>query len=118
MISVREITKQDIEPLADYWYKATPEFLISMGVDISKMFEREKLVENLEKQITQKYDEKQAYCIIWLLDGEPVGHNNVNDIVFGERANMHLHMWKLGERKRGLGPEFIKLALPYFFENL
>lgn len=72
----------------------------------------------LAEQLNQSYKEKGSYCIVWLLNGEPVGHSNVNKIKFGEDAYMHLHMWKRDIRKKGLGAEMVKLALPYFFENL
>ena len=80
-LSVREIRHSDIEPLSDYWFKSDPDFLIRMGVDLSKMPTREEWKQMLNEQISQSYEEKKSYCIIWLLDGEPVGHSNVNRIV-------------------------------------
>ena len=71
----------------------------------------------LSEQIEQPYAQKKAYCIIWLLDGAPVGHSNINQITFGEQAYMHLHLWKNDSRQRGLGTEFVRLTLPFFFEN-
>ena len=81
-LSVREIQPRDIEPLSDYWFKSEPEFLINMGVDLSKMPTREQWKEMLEQQISQTYKEKQSYFIIWLLDNEPIGHSNINRIIF------------------------------------
>jgi len=74
--------------------------------------------EALRSQIKSGYDEKQSYCTIWLIDGEPVGHCNVNKIIFGQEAYMHLHLWKADSRQSGLGTSFVKLSLPYFFHNL
>ena len=82
-LSVREIQLSDIEPLADYWFKSDPQFLVNMGVDLSKMPTRADWKQMLIEQIDQSYEEKQSYCIIWMLNGEPVGHSNVNRIVFG-----------------------------------
>jgi len=31
---------------------------------------------------------------------------------------MHLHLWDTAVRGKGLGQEFVKLTLPYFFKNL
>jgi RimJ/RimL family protein N-acetyltransferase len=31
---------------------------------------------------------------------------------------MHLHLWKPGERKKGLGTAFVKQTLPFYFNNL
>ena len=117
-LSVREIQHSDIEPLSDYWFKSSPEFLIDMGVDLSKMPTREEWKEMLNEQLNQSYEEKKSYCIIWLLNDKPVGHSNVNRIIFGEEAYMHLHIWESGNRTKGLGLQFVKMTLPFFFQNM
>jgi RimJ/RimL family protein N-acetyltransferase len=117
-LTVREIQHSDIEPLSDYWFKSAPAFLINMGVDLSKMPTREEWEQMLNEQLSQSYKEKKSYCIIWLLDGEPIGHSNVNRIIFGEEAYMHLHIWKPGNRTKGLGLQFVKMTLPFFFEKM
>jgi RimJ/RimL family protein N-acetyltransferase len=117
-LSVRELQQNDIEPLSDYWFKAEPSFLANMGVDISKMPTRTQWEQMLNEQISQSYKEKQSYCVIWLLNDEPIGHSNVNRIIFGEEAYMHLHIWKPGNRTKGMGLQFVKMTLPYFFKNI
>jgi len=118
MLSVREIQSPDIDLITDYWLGANPAFLEGMGVDRSKMPSREQWQEMLMAQLGQAYPEKQSYCTIWELDGVAVGHCNVNKIVFGEEAYMHLHMWQPSAREKGLGTAFVQLSLPYFFRNL
>ena len=117
-LTVREIQQSDIEPLSDYWFKSSPGFLIAMGVDLSKMPTREEWKEMLNEQLGQSYQEKKSYCIIWLLNDEPIGHSNVNRIIFAEEAYMHLHIWKPGNRTKGLGLQFVKMTLPFFFQNM
>jgi RimJ/RimL family protein N-acetyltransferase len=117
-LSVRELQAPDIAPLTDYWLNGSDAFLTGMGVDLSKMPSREQWAGMLGEQLQQPYEEKRSYCIIWLYDGKPVGHSNVNKIIFGQEAYMHLHIWDDGIRKKGLGNAFIKLTLPYFFTNL
>jgi RimJ/RimL family protein N-acetyltransferase len=71
----------------------------------------------LMEQLRQPYEKKRSYCIIWQLNGKEIGHSNINKIVFGEEAYMHLHIWHPEERKKGLGTNFIKLTIPWFFEK-
>jgi RimJ/RimL family protein N-acetyltransferase len=117
-LSVREIQLQDIEPLVNYWMNATPEFLTGMGVDLQKMPRPEEFTMMLNEQINTPLKDKKSYCIIWLEDGIQVGHSNVSKINFGEEAYMHLHLWNNASRKKGNGTAFVKLTLPYYFENL
>ena len=118
MTSVREIQTSDIDLIVHYWLDADHDYLKGMGVDVSKLPARKQLHEMLMKQINSNYQEKNAYCIIWELDGEPVGHSNTNPTYFGKEATMHLHLWKPAIRKKGLGTAFLKMTIPFFFKNL
>jgi RimJ/RimL family protein N-acetyltransferase len=89
-----------------------------MGVDLKKIPTRTSLTSMLKDQIKTDIEEKKSYALIWELDGLPVGHSNVNEIEFGHQAIMHLHLWQSSYRKRGIGTEFVKKSLPYYFENL
>ena len=117
-LSVREMAPDDVARIVRYWRESDPEFLTGMGVDLSKIPPAEALTEMLSAQLSQTYLEKQSYCIIWEVGGVPVGHSNVNKIVFGEEAYMHLHLWQAGLRQKGYGAALVRMTLPYFFKNL
>ena len=117
-LSAREIQESDVDHIVNYWYKADPDFLVNMGVDLSKMPAENDLRNYLEEPLSKPYEQKQTYCIIWLLDDNPVGHSNVNKIKFGQEAHMHLHLWTRNARQKGFGTAFVKMTLPYFFKNL
>lgn len=118
MLSVRELQETDLPRLLDYWFTATPAFLEGMGVDLSKMPHREDFRQMLLGQLNTPLKDRSSYCVIWLKDGEPVGHSNTNPSYFGKEAKMHLHLWEADSRQKGLGSEFVKLSLPWFFNNL
>ncbi|KAA5532143.1 GNAT family N-acetyltransferase [Taibaiella lutea] len=117
-LSVREIQEQDIPLISDYWVNATSESLLAMGAIKEMVPDQKYWQEALLSQIKSNYAEKQSYCTIWLVDGEPIGHCNVNKIIFGQEAYMHLQLWKADKRQSGLGTSLVKLSLPYFFQNL
>ena len=118
ILSVREMQAPDIELITRYWLTADPDFLVGMGVDLTKMPSKENWLQMLSEQLEQSYSEKKSYCTIWLVDQEPVGHSNVNKIKFGEEAFMHLHLWKPTLRMKGFGEQLVKKSLPYFFKNM
>jgi len=117
-LSVREMQEEDIDRIISYWMNAAPAFLAGMGVDLAKIPPEEQWRKMLLDQIHQTMAEKQSYCIIWLVDSKPVGHSNVNKIIFGEEAYMHLHMWQSPLRKKGYGAELVRKTLPFFFNRL
>lgn len=117
-LSVREIQQEDIELIANYWLESEPDFLVGMGVDLAKLPTRAGITNMLTQQLNTPLEEKQSYALIWLADGQPVGHSNVNSITFGESAYMHLHLWQSQNRQQGIGTELVRRSLPYYFENL
>lgn len=117
-LSARELGHGDIERVADYWSRADAELLTGMGVDLAKLPSRGEFVAMLADQLARPVEDRLAYGTIWQVDGEAIGHCNVNRIVFGREAYMHLHLWRAEDRHRGLGPALIRLSLPYFFERL
>lgn len=113
---IRELKSNDIDPIIHYFLKADHDFLKGMGVEPQKLPPyddwRRRLLEDLDRSISQK----QSYYLIWELEGYPVGHSNINKIVFGKKAYMHLHLWKSQERQRGNGTSFIRESICKYFE--
>lgn len=117
-LSVREMGKEDIELITQYFLTAEPAFLTGMGVDLAKIPSRDEWLRMLAEQLEQSYEEKKSYCIVWLENNKPIGHSNVNKIIFGEEAYMHLHLWHGDERRKGAGTMLVRMTLPFFFKNL
>ena len=117
-LSTRPIQHTDIPFLVNYWLSADEEFLKGMGADIKKLPSREVWEQMLKEQIQAPLPQKQSYCIIWLRDEVPIGHSNVNRIIYEEEAYMHLHLWDQGIRQKGLGTELVRKTLPWFFNDL
>lgn len=118
ILSVRELEEKDIPLIADYWFGASPEYLESMGVDPSKLPDRQQFESILRTQLNLPYPEKKAFALIWKIDGKPIGHCNVNPLLYGDYAYMHLHIWNHHVRKQGYGIELVKRSLPFFFDKL
>ncbi len=115
--SVREMERQDIIPVVDYFVKADADFLLRMGADINKLPTRDAWVDNLEKELSKPNTEKAYYYIIWELGGKSIGHSNINKIAYGNHATMHLHIWDSAKRQSGNGLNLLRQTIPYYFKN-
>ena len=61
---------------------------------------------------------KRSFIIFsGFLDNQPIGHSNINQIKFGNTATMHLHLWDSATRKKGLGIQFLRMTVPYYFKK-
>lgn len=116
-LSVREMKASDIELVVDYFVNADADYLQGMGADKDKLPDRSTWISNLIKELNKPIKEKGNYYILWLLNGEPIGHSNINKLAFGSHANMHLHMWRSDNRRSGCGLDLLKLTIPYYFDN-
>ena len=117
-VNVRDLRIDDIEYIADYWLNSDKEFLVSMGVDLDKLPTRNGLTRMLTSQINLPDFSKASMAMILELNGKPVGHCNVNGIIYGKEATMHLHLWTADYRQKGLGTIMVLKSIPAFFERL
>ena len=118
LLSVRELEKKDIPLVADYWGNADEAYLTGMGVEASMMPTRGQFMARLEAQLALSYPEKQAYALVWEHDGRPIGHSNLNPVIYGREGSMHLHIWEPGMRKQGFGADLVKMSLSLYFDNM
>ncbi len=114
---VREMEKEDVELIVDYFVNADVDFLKSMGADKTKLLNRTEWITKLNKEFDKTNEEKEYYYIIWMIDNQPTGHSNIDKIDFGQTATMHLHLWKSHNRAKGLGLQFLKRTIPFYFNN-
>ena len=89
-----------------------------MGVDVPKMMPRADMEAMLSRQFSLPLKERNSYCLIWEVDGKPIGHCNTNPTEFGKEANMHLHIWKPELRRKGIGQELLGMSMKMMFEKL
>ncbi len=115
---IRQLEHKDIPNITNYWLNSSYQHLISMGVDLEKIPKAELFNTMLELQIELEDHLKQSYALIWEIEGKPIGHSNVNKIIFGNEAYMHLHIWDKQFRKSGFGKALVKRSLKIFFEVL
>lgn len=106
-----------IPSIVDYFLESSPGYLQAMGANPLKLPNRNDWIDSLVYQYQKPYKIKSYYYVIWNVDDVPVGHSNINHIIFGESATMHLHIWNSKNRKKGMGLEFLKLSIPYYFKN-
>lgn len=117
MLAIREMQLSDIPRIVDYFVKADADFLKGMGVDPDKLPESQTWIDKLVGEYHKPYVDKESYYIIWLLNDEPVGHSNINNIYFGTSATMHLHLWPHEHRQSGLGQQFLRMTIPWYFQH-
>lgn len=115
--STREMTPADAERVVDYFSTADADYLKGMGAEKSKLPAREDWIAAIQAELDKPFEEKQLYYVVWEVDGEAIGHSNINNITFGKEAFMHLHIWQKENRRFGSGAALVKQSIPKYFEH-
>ena len=117
-IEVRPFSsRQEYELMLDYFYMADDPFLRGMGVDRLKLPERGKWLEALLADHEKPDGERDRFYLVWIFRGTCVGHSSINKIIPGDKAFIHLHLWKSELRRAGLGTEFVRRSAAFYFER-
>ena len=104
--------------MVDYFLDAPLDLIDRMGVDPDKLPERDWWIEHVQEDLALPLRERKYLYLVAYVDSEPVGHCNVNKIVFGAEAYMHLHLWVPRSRHVGVGAQMVALSLPHFCSEL
>jgi RimJ/RimL family protein N-acetyltransferase len=114
-IDVKPFTcSADYERMLDYFFQADAVFLQGMGVDPAKLLNRDVWLNRLLADLRREDREKETYYLGWFNEGVPVGHSNINKIIYGQEAHLHLHIWDRRYRKCGMGTVFLRESIKKF----
>lgn len=111
-------TENDYQQMIDYFRGADDLSLRAMGVDRSKILPRERWLERLLPDLKRPEPQKHTYYLSWRFEGVPIGHSNVNQIVYGAQAFVHLHLWDAARRRNGWGSSLFQRSLQVFISQL
>ncbi|UZO81833.1 GNAT family N-acetyltransferase [Aquimarina sp. ERC-38] len=116
-LEVKEAEINDFERIISYFHTSNNAHFKLMGADKLKLPNPEDWNTILKSECKKPNTEKKLYYIIWLLNNQPIGHSNINNINYRKEANMHLHVWEEENRSKGLGFQFLEKTIPYYFIN-
>lgn len=118
-ISVRDITRSDVDRVMDYLYRSPNGFIESIAIDPKKLAPESENRTLLLQRIREieMGNCSQSQSLIILKDGVPVGHHSVNQITAGESAIFHAHIWRPEHRRLGIGTHSYPLACSVFMKR-
>ncbi|OGT30985.1 MAG: hypothetical protein A3E87_06115 [Gammaproteobacteria bacterium RIFCSPHIGHO2_12_FULL_35_23] len=114
---IRPLTEKELEKVVDYFLNLTPEDDLRMGSDRKNFMRRDEWVKLLIDDSKQPLEERKFFYLGWFHNNVLIGHCNINNIIFGKEAFIHLHLWVPELRKHGIGTIFFKKAIRYYFNH-
>jgi RimJ/RimL family protein N-acetyltransferase len=117
-LAVREMAPDETGLIVDYFHRSSLEHLEMMGVDPSRLPTPDAWRERYRLDFERPYDRRASLLVIWTSDDRPIGFSTTDKIVFGDRANMHLHIVDPENRRGGLGADCVRRTLDIYFDRL
>ena len=116
---IRSIKPMDLSEailMIDYFVSADEGFLRGMGADPAKLPQADDWLRILEEDFARPLQARQFYFVTWMVGDEPIGHSNINKIVFGQEAFVHLHIWQSQHRRSGSAVFYLAHSIAQYFE--
>jgi len=117
-LTVREMTAAETDLIVEYFLNSTPEHLEMLGVDPTRFPPAAGWRERLRRECALPIEHRSLVPVLWLSDDQPIGFSTSDKIVYGEQANMHLHVIDPGRRHQGAGAECVRRSVDLYFEQL
>lgn len=115
--AVRPLTVEETPHVINYFLQSDDAHLRRLGVDISKLPTFDDWHANLQHEFAKPVRQRALFYVGWELDGQLIGHSHINDIVLGQQAFMHLHIWQTPKRHAGLGRFFVRKSAEIYFDQ-
>ena len=107
-LTVREMMATEVDLIINYFLNATPEYLETLGVDPTRFPPTQAWRDRFHREGQLPFNQRSVVPVIWLSDDRPVGFSTSDKILYGEQANMHLHVTEPGRRHQGVGVECVR----------
>jgi RimJ/RimL family protein N-acetyltransferase len=117
-LRVREMVVDEVDLIIDYFHQSTPEHLEVLGVDPTRLPTPERWRERYVAEYEKPAEDRTTVLVVWELDGGPAGFSTADEIVYGEHANMHLHVIDARHRLSGIGARCVPLTVDLYFDRL
>lgn len=115
-LSVRELCKEDIPNILNYWFNKKDTELSLIGIDKVKMGTRESWLEMLENILNTPIENAHSWYLIWQVDDKAIGYSTLRNISQNNLADIHLHIWESGVRRKGYGAKLFAMSVVEFYK--
>ena len=119
LISLRDLSEDDIPLVVRYWFHSPPGFIESMGVDFAKMPKEPDMERSLREKVllNRALPTSKLNALAIRYQNETIGFHTVNPFIEGDHGIFHAHLLKTELRGRGLGVITYPKACGVFLER-
>lgn len=119
LISVRDLSVNDVPLILNYWFHSPAGFIESLGVDMTKLPSEADMEKSLKEklQANKLLPESKLNALAILYNGEAIGFHTINPVTEGDFGIFHAHIWNPSMRRRGVGMHSYPKACQVFMQR-
>ena len=119
LISIRDLTEEDIPFILNYWFHSPPGFIEAMGVDTAKLPSEADMAKSLEEKcrINRTLPASKTNALVVSYANQPIGLHTLFPFTQGDSGIFHAHLWKSEMRGRGLALHSYPRACQIFIQR-
>jgi RimJ/RimL family protein N-acetyltransferase len=115
-VVIRDIEERDVDALVAYWHQSSPDFLRSLGVELSKLKAPEETRRRFLASLPHNGASRERVTVIVESAGALVAYSNLN-IRSTDEAYAHFHILKKGLWAKGVAYFLFPDAIEIFFAD-
>jgi RimJ/RimL family protein N-acetyltransferase len=118
-VSVRDLAEADIPFVLDYWFRSPPDFIESLGADLTKIPAESQFADSLLQRVrmNEPLARSKLSSLAILCDGQFVGFHNLSPLTEGDFGVFHAHISRPEFRRRGVAACSYPQACRVFLER-
>lgn len=119
LVSIRDLTEEDVPTLLNYWYRSPPGYFENLGVDPKKMQTEAEMEASIRKRLPENrlLEKSKLGVVAILLENKLVGIHSLVPLVENDHAVFHAHIFKPELRGAGIGMISYPKACKLFIER-
>jgi RimJ/RimL family protein N-acetyltransferase len=112
---LRDITFEDVDPIARYWFTSSDEFLDFMGIDRERLGTIEDTRKRFQRAIRTDGSDQQSFALAITLDNEFIGYTLLNRYAPEENYS-HWHITNPDLRGAGISSALYPHRIKTYFD--
>ena len=104
LVSVRDLSEEDIDQVTKYWYHSPPGFIEAIGIDPKKLLPEPDFANRLieECKANRRLAASKLNVLTITYKGKAIGSHTIAPLVEGDHGIFHAHIWRSEMRRKGI----------------
>jgi len=104
LVTVRDLSEEDVNEVTEYWYHSPPGFIEAMGIDPKKLLPEPEFARYLIEKCTANklLAASKLNTLTITYKGKAIGSHTIDPLVEGDHGIFHAHIWNPEMRRKGI----------------